>query len=258
MNVESLGYRTDLMVRRLAGSTISDLGEFIRVTTDSNPTFHWGNFVLAGTDVANAERWLETFRAVHPTAEHVAIGLEVTAVDDVLRAAYAAAGLEVWVSDVLSARSLTAPASLDGVVCRAVVGDDDWAQVRELTFACNEITEPHAIAYADLKQAEWRAIAEAGHGGWFGAFVDGRLGSTLGIVTDGMGFGRYQAVETHPSYRRRGLARALITSSAATVRADYSIAELVIVADPEYHAAELYRSVGFRSADIQVQVSRAS
>lgn len=67
-----------------------------------------------------------------------------------------------------------------------------------------------------------------GHGGWFGAFTGGRMLGGLGIYTDGNGVARFQSVET-----------------------------LVIVADPEYVATRIYRSVGFDGTETQVQLSRA-
>jgi hypothetical protein len=44
-----------------------------------------------------------------------------------------------------------------------------------------------------------RAITEAGHGSWFGAFIDGRLLAQLGLITGQAGLARYQNVETHPA-----------------------------------------------------------
>ena len=46
MDVESLGYRTDLALLRLGGSTIEDRGDHLVVRSPYNPTFYWGNFLL--------------------------------------------------------------------------------------------------------------------------------------------------------------------------------------------------------------------
>src|SRR5690348_502181 len=108
MQVESLAFTTDLMIRRLSGSAITDLGSHLVVRTPSNPAYHWGNYILALDDVANASRWLAAFRTAHPDAKHVAIGLDVAAVDDSLLAAYRELDLEVDVSEVLSAATVSA------------------------------------------------------------------------------------------------------------------------------------------------------
>jgi len=46
MRVRSVGYRTDLMVRHLAGADVVDRGGYVFVRTPANTTYYWGNFVL--------------------------------------------------------------------------------------------------------------------------------------------------------------------------------------------------------------------
>ena len=55
-----------------------------------------------------------------------------------------------------------------------------------------------------------RQLSEAGHGAWFGAFLDGELRSTMGLVRADTGLARFQNVETHPDARGRGLAGTLV------------------------------------------------
>jgi predicted GNAT family acetyltransferase len=86
-------------------------------------------------------------------------------------------------------------------------------------------------------------------------FEDGRLLSSLGIVSDGSGLARFQSVETHPAARRRGLASALV-HHAGKAALDRGAKRLVIVADPEYHAIGIYRSLGFVESETQVQLTR--
>ena len=64
MDVESLGYRTDLALLRLGGSTIEDGGDHLVVRSPYNPTFYWGNFLLLDRVPAGAEatqQWLDRF-----------------------------------------------------------------------------------------------------------------------------------------------------------------------------------------------------
>ena len=97
--------------------------------------------------------------------------------------------------------------------------DADWAQTLDVTLVTHEITDPREIEFATRKQAEVRGVTVAlRHGAWFGAFVDSRVRASLGILTDGAGLGRFQSVETHPQFRRRGLARALLTTAAASAQ----------------------------------------
>src|SRR5438128_354895 len=79
----------------------------------------------------------------------------------------------------------------------------------------------------------------------------------LGIVTDGRGLARYQAVETHPEHRRQGLARALVLAAGELATDRFGVGTLVIVADPGYVAIDLYRNLGFVDRETQVQLQRA-
>ena len=81
------------------------------------------------------------------------------------------------------------------------------------------------------------------------------LVSSLGIVSDSSGLARFQAVETHPDARRRGLASMLVRH-AGRAALDRGARRLVIVADPGYHAIGIYRSLGFVESETQVQLTR--
>jgi len=78
MQVSSLGFRTDLMIRRMAGSVVEDRGDWLVVRTLANPTFWWGNFLLFPTPPATGDirRWITVFRTEFPDAVHRAFGSE--------------------------------------------------------------------------------------------------------------------------------------------------------------------------------------
>ena len=78
----------------------------------------------------------------------------------------------------------------------------------------------------------------------------------MGLVTAGPGLARFQAVETHPDVRGRGLAGTLVHHVSGygfdTLGAD----TLVMVADPDYLAIRVYRAVGFDDTESQLQAER--
>lgn len=45
MKITNLGYITDLIFNRLNG-VAEDMGDYTIIRTPSNPTYHWGNFLL--------------------------------------------------------------------------------------------------------------------------------------------------------------------------------------------------------------------
>ncbi|GAB6903748.1 GNAT family N-acetyltransferase [Kineosporia succinea] len=258
MRVASLGYRTDLMLRGLGGSDVSDRGSHLVVRTPSNPAYWWGNFLLLRERPGPGEwpGWVREFAREFPEAPHVALGLDrpdgtVGDIDGAIDL-----GLDVLVDTVLTASALRAPAAADAEI-RPLFGDADWEQAVQLRLALDEVrvTPAHA-GYLRRKVAEHRRLAEAGHGVWFGAFVEGTMRCGAGLYTDGEGVARYQNVETHPGFRQRGLASSLVHQLGEWGLHRPDVRELVIVADPGYHAIRLYRALGFQDTEHQVQLQR--
>jgi ribosomal protein S18 acetylase RimI-like enzyme len=247
-DVHSLGFRTDLMLRRMAGSDIAERAGYLVVRTPANPRFWWGNFVL----FAEPPRvgGLAVFAAEFPGAAHVAIGVDST--DGILDDVLLDLGLTAEVNSVLTAQHLPAPSP--GPAVRALSSDDDWKQAIELRLACYyETPTPDEQQFTQLQVVEQRRLCDAGHGTWFGVFIQGQMRSGAGLFRDG-GLARFQSVETHPDFRRRGLASAVLGHAA---RREPGARTLVIVADPDDQAIQLYRAIGFAEAEYQIQLYRA-
>jgi GNAT superfamily N-acetyltransferase len=258
VDVRSLGYRTDLMIRTLEGSQVDDRGDYLVIRSPRNPSYWWGNFLLLPPPVpGQAARWVGTFAAEFPAAHHVALGIDVIEISDVPIGEYVAAGLELQRSTVLVAQELAEPPRPNrSAAYRELAGDDDWrraVELRTITFAGEPGGDPDFIR---ARSAAERALTEAGHGFWFGAFVGGELVAQLGLVTDGSGIARYQNVETHPDWRRRGLAGSLVWHAGQLGVDSLGATTLVIVADPLADAIKVYRSVGFADAETQVSFQR--
>lgn len=261
-NVISLGFRTDLMLRRMAGSTIDDHAAHLVVRTPTNPGFWWGNFILldAAPKPDDLPRWLAVFAEEFPGAEHVALGVDGTGGDTGDSAALTDLGLTAEVNTALTAQRLL-PASAGpaaGTGIRPLVSDDDWAQATDLRLVCYyDAPTADERRFTELQVADERRLCDTGHGTWFGAFVEGRMRAGAGMFTDGTGPARFQSVETHPGFRRRGLASAVIRHAGQWALRQPGASTLVIVADPDDHAIQLYRTLGFAGTEHQVQLYRA-
>lgn len=246
------------MVRLLEGSRIDDRGDYLAVRSPHNPTYWWGNFLLlaAPPEPGQADAWLETFAAEFPEAKHVALGIDVTEISAVDVGALVAAGLRLERSAVLTATVLHKPPHPNvGATYRELAGDDDWRQAADLRAVLSEGEPGSEPTFLAARIASERALTEAGHGSWFGAFVDGQLVAHLGLVTDGSGIARYQNVETHPGWRRQGLAGTLVWHAGQHGLKNLA-STLVMAADPQYVAIRVYRSVGFVDAETQIGFER--
>ncbi|MGW2426184.1 GNAT family N-acetyltransferase [Streptomyces sp. NPDC001709] len=261
MKVISLGFRTDLMLRTLAGSVITDHGTHLVVRTPANPSFWWGNFVLFKAPPRNGDaRWWSTiFAGEFPQAAHLALGVDGTDGDTGDAAELAEIGFTTEVNSVLTATRLLPPSEPDiATDIRPLASDDDWAQATRLRIACDDhfaMTAEHQ-QFLEKKVTEHRRLCDAGRGAWFGAFVEGRMRAGVGLFSDGSGLARFQDVETHPSYRRRGFASTLVHQAGRWGLHQLGAHTLVIVADPGHHAIRLYRALGFADTEHQVRLSR--
>lgn len=261
MQVTSLAYRTDLGLLRLGGTLIEDLDDHLVVRSPHNPGFWWGNFLLLRGIPAprDVPRWLERFGAAFPQAGHVAIGFDVIAGAAGDLAAFGALGFDVVVDTVLTASSIDPPARPGAdVECRQLSSADDWARSVELRMACHDRREPEESyrAFVQAQAETSRGLVAGGHGAWWGAFAGDDLVAQMGLIAAAPGVARFQAVETHPDHRRRGAARALLHRACAYGFSDLAAEYLVMVADPDYVAIDLYRDVGFAPTETQLRVER--
>ena len=247
------------MIRLLEGSRVDDHGDYLAIRSPHNPTYWWGNFLLmsAPPEPDHARTWLAKFAAEFPEAEHVALGVDVTEIGAVDVPALLAEGLRLERSAVLTATAVHKPPRPNlAATYRALSGDDDWQQAADLRAILSEGEPGAEPAFMAARIASERALTEAGHGSWFGAFVDGQLVAQLGLITDGSGIARYQNVETHPGWRRQGLAGTLVWRAGQHGLENFAARTLVMAADPDYVAIRVYRSVGFVDAETQIGFER--
>jgi predicted GNAT family acetyltransferase len=78
----------------------------------------------------------------------------------------------------------------------------------------------------------------------------------MGLFTASPGLARFQNVKTHPDARGRGLAGTLVHRVSRYGFDELGADTLVMVADPDYLAIRIYRSVGFADTERQLQAER--
>jgi GNAT superfamily N-acetyltransferase len=247
------------MVRLLEGSHIDDRGGYLAIRSPQNPSHWWGNYLLlaAPPEPGQAGEWLAAFAAEFPAAKHVALGVDVIEIGAVDVDEFAAAGLRLERSAVLTATAVGEPPHPNFTAAyRELSGADDWRQAADLRAVLSEGEPGGEPSFLMGRLASERALTEAGHGSWFGAFVDGQLVAQLGLVTDGSGIARYQTVETHPQWRRQGLGGTLVWRAGQHGLDNLGANMLVMAADPAYVAIRVYRSVGFVDAEAQIGFER--
>jgi ribosomal protein S18 acetylase RimI-like enzyme len=258
MDVRSLGFRTDLALLQISGSEVEDHDTHLVVRTPANPTFWWGNFLLfpaPPADEDEARGWLDAFETALPGARHRTFGIDGTEGTTADLTALTALGMEVEGSSVMTATAVHEPARPSReATYRPLVSDGDWTQQVELSMAGEEVGWD--LEFSTARAAAHRGLVDAGHGQWWGAFEGGRLLSSMGLFAASPGLARFQTVKTHPDARGRGLAGTLVHEVSRYGFDELGATTLVMVADPDYLAIRVYRSVGFTGSETQLQAER--
>ena len=240
------------------------------VRSPGNPTFWWGNFLLfdAPPDAGDRTRWESLFAAEFedwPTVTHCTLAWDRTDGETGAAAEFTSGGYKLERSTGL----IAAPASLHAhpranpeVTVRALAAgpgadEDLWEQVIAVQTAepFDDAPPEYHRAFLLRRQAGLRELFRDGRGCWFVALDGDQVVASLGVVVTG-GRARYQAVDTLPSHRRRGIASRLVYEAAQLTLRAHPIDRFVIVADPEYHAIGIYQSLGFEPIETVSGVMR--
>lgn len=258
MKVNSLGYRTDLIFPAFGGE-ILDRGHYLVIRSPANPTFYWGNYLLFSDPPQEGDyrKWRDLFvREIGgpPQIEHQAFGWDSPEGRVGHVRPFLQAGFRLLRSVVMAGDQLHSPAHPSNFVnIRALKSEADWEQAIENQVLCRDpgFDESGYRLFRERQMERYRKMAESGLGDWFGAFIGKRLLADLGIFKDEE-IGRYQSVETHPDFRRRGIAGTLVFEAGRRAMAEHHLNTLVIVAEENSNAAQLYESLGFQPVEKQV------
>lgn len=249
----SLTWATDLDVLGLT-STVDRRADHLLIRSPSNPTFWWGNFLLFDDPPSggDGDRWEALFAAELPGVAHRAFGWDRSdgsvgeAQTEFITRGYR---LDRTVGLVATpAELIDHPRANRDVSVRPLdpAGDEPlWEATLELQAAGSEGHGGWTYEFGRARQQDWRALFRAGRGAWYVAITQaGEVAGSCGVVVTA-GRGRYQVVDTAEAHRREGICSRLIVEAGRDAAAQFGATRLVIAADPDYHAATVYESVGF-------------
>lgn len=260
MRVQSLGYRTDLIFARYDGEIV-DRGDYLVIKTPANPGFYWGNFLLfAGPPQSgDVQRWRQLFRqeiGVPLACNHETFGWDKPGTDDIRP--FLAIGFKLSQNVMMTSPEPRLPEHhADFVDVRPLETEAEREAAIELQVLCRDPGHEEAgyRIFCQRQMDRYDRMSRDGLGDWYGAFYGGQLVADLGLFRDDE-VGRYQSVETHPEYRRRGIAGSMVCEAGRQAIAKYGLQVLVIAAEEASAASRLYANAGFEPAETQWGLER--
>lgn len=231
--------RTDFFIAPVV-EALAD-GAFV-VRSPHNPTYRWGNYLFLPErpDLEALPELLERFSSLFGDAPvSRALRWDGEPLAD-LRGAQAL-GL---VSDSGVAMAASALREVDGP---AEIRPAPYDQaVEALAVACDpteQLGEPGFVAFKQGLRSNWRRLFERGDAQWWQAFVGGRPVGQCGMVLAPDGRARFQSVEVHPDFRKRGIASQLVSRVGRLALEQRATLHMAV--DGEGPALGLYRRLGF-------------
>ena len=261
MKVTSLSQLTDLIFAKFSGEVVT-MPHYVIIRTPSNPGYHWGNYLYFDRPprAGDYQAWIELFQKEFPYYEnphHYVFAWDSPSSDTGEIKEFTDQGFELDSGVVLTAKKLVPPSRLNkDIEIKKIESAQQWDDATELQVACSD-PKYFNDEYRDFKKkqmASYQEMTKAGKGHWFGAYLGDQLVGDLGIYFED-GLARYQNVGTHPDFRRQGICGTLVFETGEYAFKNFGVHTLVMEADPDYHAARIYESVGFAKKEVNHALS---
>ena len=243
--------RTDAQIAQLLGEVCEKSGYSV-VRTPDNPGFYFGNFLILEEPPKDLARWNRVFEETFgPQVKHRCFSWAAGEPQGDLPSEFAQLGFEHETTAEL--RLLPTDLWVDLAdqrwTIRPLHAERDWEACAALSRACDSTAADAGDDYrlfAERQRANRREWLKRGMATWWGAFHGHELVGQCGLVPCG-DVGRFQTVETHPEWRRRGICTALISRVADDAFRRSPIERLVLGAEIDGPAIALYHRIGFKT-----------
>jgi GNAT superfamily N-acetyltransferase len=245
--VRSLALTTELALAASRGR-VTDRGDYLVVETPDDPNYYDGNALVlpAPPQVGEVAYWTRRFGdelGKNPAIKHVTLWWDGVTGDAGAEDELRAHGFAVHRSQVMVAHEMTATPP-DALPIRTL-SHDHVLQTAELAYAIGDRHDDTYRLFLERRATWHRELVTKNAATFWGAFDGETLVASLGLAWLDEELARYQDVQALPAYRRRGLASALLATSARAAF-ERGVEHVVIVAEPDSDAARVYERLGFQ------------
>jgi GNAT superfamily N-acetyltransferase len=259
MKLRSIGLATDAMFAAWDGAVI-DRGDYVVVSTPTNPTFFWGNHLVFpdAPRPSDIDAWTTIFERELPHAKHRAFMCDRI---DGERFDYAPLRALGFIPDPtctmrLDSESRLAFGELDGEPSgpgAEIVPLD--VPPFDLLDACFTNGREGYRRFLQIQVERYAAMIASGWGRWFAIMENGSPIATCGIFPYETACWRFQLVAVHPEHRRRGHAASLVAAVCREARRVRS-APIIIGSVPGSDAQRIYARLGFAPIEHTIAIVR--
>ena len=242
---------TDLDLIRMHGH-VEVLDGITVSRVPDNPGYRWGNCLhLPGQpDIDDLDRLIQLARDTfldQPLSTHVMLRWHGDPIESRLEEAAKNRGMQVDAGRVMHALNLV-EIQADGVMIRPLDIERDWQEIVALNVACDPEEIDGVADYIAFKEGQrlaWQAWVATGSATWWGAYIDGVLVGQAGMVRCPGRRGRFQSVESHPEFRRRGVCSMLVSTMGRHALEELDCDMLLMGVNPDGMALHIYAKLGF-------------
>ena len=253
--IKNIGYLTDTIFHDRHGF-VEEHENYFAIRTPTNPSFWFGNFILfkRAPAAGDFDEWMEIHRDVFgDTLNHVTL-----AWDEPLQGfidEFTAADFRTSNGLALSMSAYGGGASINpNITVRPLSETSEWEAIikQQIVIDREDFSYPDdGGSFRRTEMKSLRAMAEEGHGNWWGAFDGNELVGGMGLYFDETRtIGRFQYVTTRASHRRQRVCTTLLDRAVRHAFETVKVKQLVICtgAEDSNPAIPAYQQFGFREA----------
>jgi putative acetyltransferase len=246
--------RSDLHLIEMHGQ-IEELDGLVVARNPDNPGRYWSNFLLLERtpEASELEHRLEQARRIFDEMEgnqHLLLRWDGDPLDTEAEARASKLGLR-WDGGLEMRAAELEDVTTEKIRVQPLDLQRDWEAILRLNRLCDSTEGSGDASYDDFKAGVRRAWKAWNATTWWGAFIGQEMVGQCGMVLCPGQMGRFQAVETHPGFRRRGVCSTLISTVGRHVLHREGCREVLLGADLEGPALALYQRLGFQKGQRQ-------
>jgi len=254
--MKSLAYRTDLIKNSSEGQ-VDVCKDYYVIKTPTRPYYYWGNYILIKNIKKNSDvqEWINIYKKEFSnTKDHfMTFGIDGKKVSNDVVNKFEKYGFTFNNEEVLTGSDLVKPEKPKiEITCKEITEEKDWDGWVDVHLDKDfQYSDDFGYRYHFEYLGSVKNLVAKKFMRRFGAYANNKLVGDLGIFHES-GFGRFDTVATHQDYRNLKICSNLIYYAGNKILDEDPVCKLVIVADEDYFAKNIYKKLGFEHTEDQI------